>query len=76
MLALETVVKIQADHFRNEVPIKAIARKRGVARNTVRKAVREGAEAFGRAARNTGRRLARGNAHDSGLQGVDPASAG
>lgn len=50
MLALETVVKIRADHFRNKVPIKAIARKRGVARNTVRKAVREGAEAFGRAA--------------------------
>ena len=49
MLALETVVKIRIDHLRNKVPIKAIARKREVARNTVRKAVREGAEAFGSA---------------------------
>ena len=41
MLALETVVKIRNDHFRDKVPIKAIARKRRVSRNTVRKAVRE-----------------------------------
>ena len=29
MLALETVGKIQIDHLRDKVPIKAIARKRG-----------------------------------------------
>ena len=45
MLALETVVKIRNDHFRDKVPIKAIARKRRVSRNTVR----DGPEAFGSA---------------------------
>ena len=49
MLALETVAGIRNDHFRDKVPIKAIARKRGISRNTVRKAVREGPEAFGSA---------------------------
>ena len=29
MLALETVVKIRADHFRNKVPIKAIRETKG-----------------------------------------------
>lgn len=43
MLALETVLKIRGDHFRDKVPIKAIAR------NTVRMAVWEGSEAFGSA---------------------------
>ena len=47
MLALETVVKIRGNHFRDKVPIKAIARKRGITRNTARKAVRKGSEAFG-----------------------------
>ena len=41
MLALETVVKIRIDHFRDKVPINALARKRGVAQNTMREAVRE-----------------------------------
>ena len=50
MLALETVAEIRADHFRDKVPIKAIARKRRVSRNTVRKVVPEGSEAFGSAA--------------------------
>ncbi len=50
MPALETVAGIRNDHFRDKVPIKAIARKRRVSRNTVRKAVREGPEAFGSAA--------------------------
>ena len=49
MLALETVAEIRVDHFRDKVPIKAITRKRRVSRNTVRKAVREGPEAFGSA---------------------------
>ena len=47
MLALETVAGIRNDHFRDKVPIKAIARKRGISRNTAGKAVREGPEAFG-----------------------------
>ncbi len=38
MPALETVAGIRNDHFRDKVPIKAIARKRRVSRNTVRKA--------------------------------------
>ena len=49
MLALETVAGIRNDHFRDKVPIKAIARKRGISRNTAGKAVREGPEAFGSA---------------------------
>ena len=51
MLALETVAGIRNDHFRDKVPIKAIVRKRRVFRNTVRKAVREGPEAFVRPCR-------------------------
>ena len=50
MLASETVVKIRVDHLRDKVPFKAIAQKRGIARNTARKAVREGSKAFGDAA--------------------------
>ena len=49
MLALETVAEIRIDHFRDKVLIKAIMRKRGISRNTVRKAVYEGLEAFGSA---------------------------
>lgn len=46
MLALETVVKIRVDHSQDEVPIRAIARKRRVSWN----AVREDPEALGLAA--------------------------
>ena len=52
MLALEAVAKIRVDQFRDKVPIKAIMRKRGGARNTVRKAVREDPEAFGSAGKH------------------------
>ena len=38
MLALETVVKIRVYHFRDKVPIKAIARKRGARNNGARAA--------------------------------------
>ena len=50
MLALEMVVKVRGDHFRDNVSIKVIARKRGITWNTAPKAVREGPEAFGDAA--------------------------
>ncbi|MBN2840093.1 MAG: IS21 family transposase [Coriobacteriia bacterium] len=40
MLTVETIAKIRRDHFREGKSIKAIARSRGVSRNTVRKALR------------------------------------
>lgn len=46
MLALATIVKIRVDHFQDRVLIAAIRWKRRVSRSTVRKAVREGPEAF------------------------------
>ena len=49
MLALETVAEIRESHFRDKVPIKVIARRWQISRNTVRKAIRGGPEAFVRA---------------------------
>lgn len=49
MLALETVAEIRENHFRDKVPIKVIARRWQISRNTVRKAIRGGPEAFIRA---------------------------
>ncbi|HEX5370914.1 MAG TPA: IS21 family transposase [Dehalococcoidia bacterium] len=40
MLVVETIAKIRRDHFRDGKSIKAIARMRGVSRNTVRKVLR------------------------------------
>jgi transposase len=40
MLSVETIAKIRRDHFREGKSIKAIARTRGVSRNTVRKVLR------------------------------------
>jgi len=40
MLTVETIAKIRRDHFRDGKGIKAIARTRGVSRNTVRKVLR------------------------------------
>jgi transposase len=47
MLTVETIGKIRRDHIRDGKSIKAIARARGVARNTVRKVLRTDTTAFG-----------------------------
>lgn len=49
MLALDTVVNIRVDHFRDKVPIKMIARKQRVSWNTVRRTIRQDPGAFGNA---------------------------
>jgi transposase len=46
MLIVETIAKIRRDHFRDGKSIKAIARTRGVSRNTVRKVLRSGETQF------------------------------
>lgn len=46
MMILETTAKIRRDHLIEKKPIKQICRERGVARNTARKAIREGTDAF------------------------------
>ena len=46
MLTVESIGKIRRDHFRDGKSIKAIARARGVSRNTVRKVLRSGETAF------------------------------
>jgi hypothetical protein len=46
MMTLETTAKIRRDHLIDKKTIQQISRERGVARNTVRKAIREGSEAF------------------------------
>jgi transposase-like protein len=40
MLVVETIAKIRRDYFVEKKSIKAIARDRGVSRNTVRKVLR------------------------------------
>ena len=42
MLTVESIGKIRRDHFRDGKSIKAIARARGVSRNTVRTVLRSG----------------------------------
>ncbi|MBF0454350.1 MAG: hypothetical protein HQL72_05965 [Magnetococcales bacterium] len=46
MMTLETTVKIRRDHKIHGKKIKEISRERGLSKNTVRKAIREGVEAF------------------------------
>ena len=46
MLTVETIAKIRRDHFKDGTSIKAIARPRGVSRNTVRKVLRTNETAF------------------------------
>jgi transposase len=46
MLVVETIAKIRRDHLVDGKSIKAIARDRGVSRNTVRKVLRSGETAF------------------------------
>ena len=46
MLTVETIAKIRRDHFKDGKSIKAIARTRGVSRNTVRKVLRTNETAF------------------------------
>ena len=46
MLTVESIGKIRRDHFRDGKSIKAIARGRGVSRNTVRKVLRSGETAL------------------------------
>ena len=46
MLVVETIAKIRRDYFVDGKSIKAIARERGVSRNTVRKIIRSGETAF------------------------------
>ena len=43
---METIAKVRRDHFVNGKGIRAIARDRGLSRNTVRKVIREGETAF------------------------------
>ena len=43
MLVVETIAKVRRDHLVDKKPIKAIARDRGLSRNTVRKVIRSGA---------------------------------
>ena len=43
---METIAKIRRDHFKDGKSIKAIARTRGVSRNTVRKVLRTHETAF------------------------------
>ena len=47
MLVVETIAKVRRDHFVNGKGIRAIARNRGLSRNTVRKIIREGFENAG-----------------------------
>jgi transposase len=46
MVTVETIAKIRRDHFKDGKSIKAIARTRGVARNTVRKVLRRDETVF------------------------------
>ena len=46
MLTVETIARIRRDHFKDGKSIKAIARTRGVSRNTVRKVLRRDETAF------------------------------
>jgi len=46
MLVVETIGKIRRDHFVHGKTIKAIARERGLSRNTVRKVLRSSSTAF------------------------------
>jgi transposase len=46
MLIVETIAKVRLDHIVDKKPIKAIARDRGLSRNTVRKVLRSGATSF------------------------------
>lgn len=46
MLVVETIAKIRRDHLVEGKSIKAIARDRGISRNTVRKVLRSGETAF------------------------------
>ena len=46
MLTVETIAKIRRDHFKAGKSIKAIARTRGVPRNTVRKVFQTNETAF------------------------------
>ena len=46
MLIVETIAKVRRDHIVDKKPIKAIARDRGLSRNTVRKVLRCGATSF------------------------------
>ncbi len=46
MLDATTVEAIRRDHFESGMPIRQIARDRSLSRNTVRKALRHGAESF------------------------------
>lgn len=46
MLTLETTAKIRRDYFVHEKSIRQISRERHVSRNTVRKVIRKGSDAF------------------------------
>ena len=46
MLIVETIAKVRRDHIVDRKAIKAIARDRGLSRNTVRKVLRSGATCF------------------------------
>ena len=46
MLIVETIAKVRRDHIVDKKPIKAIARDRGLSRNTVRKVLRSGETSF------------------------------
>ncbi len=46
MVTVETIAKIRRDHFKDGKSIKAIARTRGLSRNTVRKVLRSEETAF------------------------------
>ena len=46
MLVVETIAKVRRDRFVQGKSIRAIARERGLSRNTVRKVLRTGATAF------------------------------
>ena len=46
MLIVETIAKVRRDHIVDKKPIKAIARDRGLSRNTVRKVLRSRETSF------------------------------
>jgi DNA invertase Pin-like site-specific DNA recombinase len=46
MLIVETIAKVRRDHIVDKKSIKAIARDRGLSRNTVRKVLRSGETSF------------------------------
>jgi transposase len=46
MLIVETIAKVRRDHIVDKKPIRAIARDRGLSRNTVRKVLRSGETSF------------------------------